>query len=145
MNDIWSSLLCHSRNGLPRGNEIIEAPVPTLVNHPWLIVSKGDGSVFLDQCSDSEIAIKDKIPSHTLPVETSTPLPPKAMNEEIIIERLLVLLDRKLSQHRNYILTEMKAIVSINSQDLKSNPKEEIDELLGEMHDLQNECGNLKS
>ena len=39
----------------------------------------------------------------------------------------------------------MKAIVSVNIQDLKSNPKEEIDELLGEMHDLQNECGNLKS
>ena len=39
----------------------------------------------------------------------------------------------------------MKAIVSVNIQDLKPNPKEEIDELLGEMHDLQNECGNLKS
>ena len=41
------------------------------------------------------------------------------MSEEIIIERLWVLLDRKLSQQRNDILTKMKAIVSVNIQDLK--------------------------
>ena len=67
----------------------------------------------------SEIAIEDTSPCHTLPVETSTSLPPTAMSEEIIIERLSVLLDRKLSQQRNDILTKMKAIVSVNIQDLK--------------------------
>ena len=69
----------------------------------------------------SVIAIEDSNPSRTLPVETSTPLPPTAMSEEIIIECLSVLLDRKLSLQRNDIPTEMKAILSVNIQDLKSD------------------------
>ena len=109
------------------------------------INKSADDSVFLDWCSYSEIVIEGTSPSHAFPVETSAPLPPTAMSEEIINECLSVMFDRKLSQQRNDILTEMKAIVSVNIQDFKSNLKEEIAEILGQMHDLQNGCDNLKS